>query len=363
MDTSKPVVLVTGSSGLIGFQLCKRLAGKYSVVGLDRDEPPESLEQVDSILLNLTSDESVKEALRTVRGKHGNRLASVIHLAAYYNFTGEPSSKYEEVTVQGTRRLIQGLRSFEVEQFAFSSTMLVHAPCEPGQKINEDWPLEPKWDYPESKVETEKLIHAERNSICAAILRIAGVYDDDGHSIPIANQIQRIYERRLTSSVYPGDTSRGQSFIHLEDLLTAFLLLIERRNQLPAESVMLLGESETLSYDFLQRELGRLIHGEEWVTRQIPKTIAKTGAWVQDKIPGLEDPFIKPWMIDLADDHYELDISRARTLLKWEPMHSLENTLPKMTDALKADPVGWYRKNKLKMSDSLKEKLTREKAA
>jgi hypothetical protein len=39
--------------------------------------------------------------------------------------------------------------------------MLVHAPCEPGQQIDEDWPVDPKWDYPQSKVRTEQLIRAE----------------------------------------------------------------------------------------------------------------------------------------------------------------------------------------------------------
>ena len=53
----------------------------------------------------------------------------------------------------------------------------------------------------------------------------------------------------------------------------------------------------------------------DWETAQIPKAVAKGGAWVQDRIPGIEDPFIKPWMIDLADDHYALDIPRARALL------------------------------------------------
>src|SRR5438105_15324928 len=52
-------------------------------------------------------------------------------------------------------------------------------------------------------------------------------------------------------------------------------------------------------------------------------------------------------MIDIADDHYALDITRARTLLGWEPRHSLRETLPTMIAALKADPVGWYRANKL----------------
>ena len=48
--------------------------------------------------------------------------------------------------------------------------------------------------------------------------RIAGVYDDQCHSIPLANQMQRIFERTLTSRVFPGDVSRGQAFLHLDDL-------------------------------------------------------------------------------------------------------------------------------------------------
>ncbi|MGT4071569.1 UNVERIFIED_CONTAM: hypothetical protein I5919_22595, partial [Aeromonas hydrophila] len=60
-----------------------------------------------------------------------------------------------------------------------------------------------------------------------------------------------------------------------------------------------------------------------------------------------EEPFIKPWMVDFADDHYELDIGRARKLLGWEPRFSLRGSLPTIIDNLKADPAGWYRENKL----------------
>ena len=94
---------------------------------------------------------------------------------------------------------------------------------------------------------------------------------------------------------------------------------MEKRHELPPDTTLLIGEPETLSYDDLQRAFARLIHGEEWETRQIPKAIAKTGAWVLDNMPLVEEPFIKPWMVDLADDHYALDISRARKTLGWEP--------------------------------------------
>jgi nucleoside-diphosphate-sugar epimerase len=226
MSAQKDVVIVTGSSGLIGSAVTKRFVEHFDTVGFDQQGPGDSSSVSEYIYVDVTSDESVEHGLRDVRERHGASLSSVIHLAAFYDFSGELSPKYEEITVRGTERLLKGLKSFQVEQFVFSSTMLVY-----------------------------------------------------------------------------------------------------------------LGEPETLSYDELQREFGRLIHGEEWTTRQIPKAVAKTGAWLEDELPGVSEPFIKPWMIDLADDHYALDISRAMRLLNWVPHRSLRGTLPRMVEALKADPL------------------------
>jgi len=50
-------------------------------------------------------------------------------------------------------------------------------------------------------------------------------------------------------------------------------------------------------------------------------------------------------MIDYADDHYEMNVDRAKKALGWEPKHSIETTLPKMIDALKQDPAKWYQGN------------------
>ena len=354
MEPEKQVILVTGASGRIGTAAITRLAGRFSVDGFDRAGPPLPPPITEHIIdADLTSDGSVRQALETVRQKHGTRIASVIHLAAYYDFAGEPSPLYENLTVRGTERLLRGLRDFEVEQFLFSSTMLVHRPTEPGRPFNEDWPLEPKWDYPRSKVETEALLRAERGSTPVVLLRIAGVYDDGCHSIPLAHQMQRIYERQITSRVFPGDLSHGQSYVHMEDLVDALGLAIDRRAELPPETALLIGEAEALSYDELQRTFARLLHGPEtdWETYRVPKALAKTGAWLQDlplveQLTG-EEAFIKPWMIDLADDHYELNLTRARQLLGWNPRRSLRETLPRMAAALLTDPARWFQENDL----------------
>jgi nucleoside-diphosphate-sugar epimerase len=347
MAVERETVVITGSSGLIGAAVADRLQERCHVVGFDRPGAPHPPAHIECIDFDVTSDQSVRDGLRQVRERHGSRIASVIHLAAYYDFSGAPSDKYDTITVRGTERLLRELQGFEVGQFVFSSTMLAHAPCEPGQTIDEDWPLDPKWAYPESKVRTEGVIRAGRGDIPTVVLRMAGVYDDRCHSIPLAHQMQRIYERTLTSHFYPADLDRGQAFIHLNDLVEVFSRLVGRRTSLPIETVLLIGEPETLSYGELQHTFGRLIHGTEWKTYRIPGAVAKVGAWIQDHMPFGPEPFIKPWMIDRAGDHYELDISRARTLLGWEPRTSLRGTLPVMVDELKRDPAAWYSANKL----------------
>ncbi len=348
MRTGNDVVIVTGSSGLIGSAAVRRLAQDATLVGFDRAGDAQPPIQAECICVDVTSEESVRAGFARVRYAYGGRIASVIHLAAYYDFSGEPRPKYQEVTVRGTGRLLHALRDFQVEQLIFSSTMLVHAPSARGRPITEESPLEPKWDYPRSKVETERLIRAERGEISAVLLRIAGVYDDRCHSIPIAHQIQRIYERQLTSHVFPGDPGRGrQSFVHLDDVIDSFALLVRRRAELPPELPLLIGEPEAMSYGELQYAIGCLVHGEEWATREVPVRLAEIGAWVEDKLPAGRDSFIKPWMVALADDDFELDISRARALLGWEPRHRLRDVLPKMVEYLKADPVRWYRENRL----------------
>src|SRR5690606_7836829 len=94
-------------------------------------------------------------------------------------------------------------------------------------------------------------------------------------SIPLREQMQRIADRSITSRVFPGDVTRGQSFLHLDDLLDALRRVVERRASLPPEHVVLLGEPQTYSYDQLQRTFARCLHGsQDWPTQEIPKEIA-----------------------------------------------------------------------------------------
>ena len=351
----KPLVLITGISGLIGSRISKKLSTDYRIVGLDIVEP--SPADADFLKTDLTDDESVQQALARIRGKYSPEVASVIHLAAYYDFSGEPSPLYDELTVEGTRRLIRELKgqNFNVEQFVFSSSLLVMKPDEEGRRISELSETRAEWAYPESKLKAEKVIREERGDIPVVILRIAGVYDDECHSLPVSQQIARIYEKQLESYVFPGDASHGQALVHLDDLASCFCSAVERRRELEPESLFLIAEPDVMSYRDLQERLGELIHGKEWPTIPIPKAVAKAGAWVQEKLAESDEdkPFIKPWMVDLADDHYAAMIAHARAKLDWEPAHRLRDTLPAMIDFLKENPRKFYEENGLPISEKV----------
>lgn len=361
----KPLVVITGSSGLIGGRLAEALSGDHRIVGLDNDPPEVGSTDLDWIECDMTDDQSVASALQRVHNEFGDCVASLIHLAAYYDFSGEPSPLYREVTVEGTRRLLReakrlmtrGSHPLRVQQLIFSSSLLLMKPSEDGQPLTASSSVEAEWDYPQSKLAAEKVIEQERNGIPTVILRVAGVYDEDGHSLPIAQQISRIYEKQLESYFFPGDKTHGQSFIHLDDLAKCVQQAIQRRQELAPYEVLLIGEEDVMSYEELQDEIGKLIHDKEWPAIRIPKAAAKAGAWMKDKLAGSDEdgPFIKPWMIDLADQNYPVNIQRARRELDWEPRHTLRETLPEIIRRLEQDPRGWYEKNGLPVPEKVED--------
>jgi NAD(P)-dependent dehydrogenase (short-subunit alcohol dehydrogenase family) len=100
----KSTILITGTSGRIGYPLARRLAQSFNVVGFDRRAPSHPPPSAECLYVDLTIDESLQRGLHAIRELHGNRLACVIHLAAYYDFSGAPSPLYDRITVGGTER-------------------------------------------------------------------------------------------------------------------------------------------------------------------------------------------------------------------------------------------------------------------
>lgn len=341
-------VLVTGAAGLLGRRICRRLAERHRVFALDVADPDEPIDGVEYVRCDLTDDASVRETAVRVRDDGVSTVTSSVHLAAHYDFSGAESELYDTLTVQGTRRMLHAfddVDGIDVAQFVFASSALAMRPAIEGFLIDEASPERAEWPYPQSKLDAERVLRAEHGELPVVVLRIAGCYDETCHSIPIAQQIRRIHEKQFKSVFFPGNAGHGQSFVHVDDVADCFGRVVDRSGELGGYELFVVGEPTWLSYREIQDVIGERLHGRDWPTLRIPGAVAKAGAWVESKFS--DDEFIKPWMIDLADAHYPLDISRARRVLDWEPVHRLPDTLPTMCDALLEDPEAWYREHGL----------------
>ncbi len=76
----KEIVVVSGSSGLRGSALIKKLAGKYQIIGLDNAGYPYPPPEAACVTIDITSDEDVKKVFDDIRAKRVNRIVSFVHL-------------------------------------------------------------------------------------------------------------------------------------------------------------------------------------------------------------------------------------------------------------------------------------------
>ena len=349
---TRPVVLITGAAGKLGQSLANALQRDFRIAGLDRSSRDSGQPgEFPIFAADFSSAPAIELALHRFKYQFGERIASVLHLVAYYDFSNDDNPLYRSVNIEGTRHLLRALQAFKVEQFVYASSMLVHAPCRPGERIDETQPIAPSWAYPKSKALAEAVVREEHNNIPYLNLRLAGIYDEQTMVPTLARQMARIYERDFQSYFYSGSPLVGQAMLHRLDMNDAFCLAIEKRHTLPHALDLLIGEDYAMGFDEVQDDLGKLIHGEQdWPTLVVSKPVAAAGAWalaklepaIPDEIDRGEVPFVKPFMVALADDHYALDTRKARQILGWEAQHRLKDELPAMVQAMKHKPVAWY---------------------
>lgn len=352
MVLAKEVIVISGCSGRTGWRVAHKFADpRFLVVGLDIVMPKISTTNFEFIACDITSEQQVSAAMQMIRKKYGERVASVVHLASNFSANFGNWQLDDNVTVKGTENLINAALTFQTEQFLFVSSLYVYVPCEPGQKINEHWPVGPTWEFPRAKLLAEEILQKNHDKIPLVILRRGCTYDTLCHSMPLSHQIQRIYERQSSAFFFPGNLTHGTPFVHLDDVADAIWLAVQRRFGLPKETVMIVSEPETVSYGELQKVIGLLCYGEECKTWTIPKWLAKFVIRASNKLPFGSKIDIKEWMIDQADHNYSCDISLIQDKLGWAPKHTFRQTLPKMIAALKENPLTWYRENNLNIPE------------
>lgn len=328
MGNNNSPVIITGSNGLIGTRLVETLAKKYPIIAFDNKPAEIPVENVKYVRFDMTKDAAVQRALSNVWEVFGNELTSVVHLAAHHDFSSQPNAQHHDTNIEGTRHLLKLLTDFQVKQFIYP--------------IN--WPSNLSEMQP-----AEKMVKTTLPSVPKVLLRIASVYDEWCHCNSVAQQIRQIYENSISSHLYPGDKSRGQPFVHLDDIVYCIHKTIDKADKLAKFETFLISEPEILSYEKLQNTISNYLCGNSWTTIEIPKALAKAGTKLEHILtenPDDSDPtFIPPWTIDLGDNHYPVEIKKANRRLEWMPRYRIASMLRVILLKLKQDPKLWYEKN------------------
>jgi dTDP-glucose 4,6-dehydratase len=300
-------IVVTGAAGFIGSHLCETLLARgHSIVGLDN---------------LLTGDIANIAHLRSLDFtfiKHDvTRHISVDGPVDFVLHWASPASPidYLELPIQtlkvgslGTHNAL-GLAMAKKAGFMLASTSEVYGdPLEHPQKESY-WgnvnPIGPRGVYDEAKrfAEAITLAYHRYHGVNTKIVRIFNTYGPrmrlrDGRAVP-AFMSQALRNEDVT--VF-GDGSQTRSFCYVSDLVDGLLRLMEADTNEPVN----IGNPHEVTIEEIARTIIRLI--------------GSTSRIVYHPLP-VDDP-----------KQRRPDITRARTLLKWEPKVGLEEGLLKTVD-------------------------------
>uniref|UniRef100_UPI00117CFA54 NAD-dependent epimerase/dehydratase family protein n=1 Tax=Streptomyces africanus TaxID=231024 RepID=UPI00117CFA54 len=157
-------VLVTGGSGFLGLEICRRLNARGDVTSSLNRRPSSALQRlgVHQHLGDLADADAVS---RAVAG-----CDAVIHNAALAGVSGPPRP-YWATNVVGTRHVIEQCRAHDVHTLLYTSTASVV--FRPGglEGVTESLPIAPRHlaAYPATKARAEALVLAAHGPELATV--------------------------------------------------------------------------------------------------------------------------------------------------------------------------------------------------
>jgi CDP-glucose 4,6-dehydratase len=308
---------VTGGTGLVGSWLVQRLtAAGASVVCLVRDWVPQSelvrSSGIDKVTV-VRGDIGDRELLERVLGEY--EIDTVIHLAAQTIVTianRNPISTFES-NIAGTWNLLEACRrSPRIKQVVIASSDKAygdqdHLPYDENTALQGQHP----YDVSKSAADLIAKTYAVSYSLPVTITRCGNFF---GGGDLNWNRIVPGTIRSVVRNQRPVIRSDGQyvrDYFYVEDGAAAYMLLAEALAQNPA----LRGEAFNFSY-------GRPMTVIE-ITRQI---LAQMGSDLEPLVCNETSNEIREQFLDAA---------KARRILGWEPLFSLEAGLKKT--------IQWYR--------------------
>ncbi len=299
-------VLVTGGAGFVGHHLVRRLLKMNCRVHVLDDLSTGRRENVPEDAVFFEGDiRDLRDSAEAIQG-----CEAVFHLAARVELQRSVEDPVDcfSVNVDGTARIIEQALRYEVGRFVFTSSCAVY-PLNSAEPLSEDMATIGDTPYALSKRAGEQILHifGRLRGLCGCSLRCFNIYGPgqrlDG---PYAAVIPKFISKAMRGEplALNGGGTQTRDFIHVEDVVEAFLLAASQRD----DGVFNTGTGRATSV----RDLAVLIQQIE----------GKSSLVAKPALPG-----------DAASS--QANIGRIQKTFGFEPKQRLESAIPQLYNVMR----------------------------
>ena len=350
--SERPRIVLTGAAGFLGRRLLRRLRSTHHVIAIDRqpraDPDFSDHPNVEWHPIDLADPGAVEETFDAIG--RGGGAEYLVHLAAWYDFTGQAHPEYERTNVEGTRLVLERAEGLGLRLLVFASSVAACGFSSPGRPITEDTPPHGEHVYAATKRKGEEMLRERARRLRSCIVRFAALYSDWSEYPPLHAFLETWLSSRWNARILGGAGASAVPFLHVRDAASFVLRALERADDLEPAGVLLASPDGAVTHRELFEAATSYRFGAPRAPLMVPKALARVGMWGRDlagRVRG-ERPFEQPWMADYIDTRMEVDASRTRRRLGWAPRARLEilNRIPFIVENRETDPMEWYRRNR-----------------
>jgi len=264
LKKNKKTFLVTGGTGFIGSNICKLLIKKnYKVIIFDNNfrGSEKKIKQIKSKVNFIKGDIRNKELL----SKSMKNVDAVIHLA-YVNGTKHFYSKpvmILDIAIKGIFNVIEGCIENNIKELYLASSSEVYqtphkVPTDESESLKIPDIFNPRYSYGGGKILTELMgIHYGKKFFKKLVIfRPHNVYGSNmGNEHVVPEFINRFKSLKNKIFKIQGTGNEVRSFIHIEDFIQAFNLILNKGKHL---NIYNIGTSEKVKIKELAYKLSKI---------------------------------------------------------------------------------------------------------
>src|SRR3989344_156988 len=228
-------VLVTGGAGFVGSHLVEALVERgYDVSVIDSLKHGGKRKNVHKDARLFVADVTDHKAVRRILSQI--RPEAIFHLAGQINVRRSIDNPLydHQVNTWATINLAETAKDYSLRTFIYASTGGVMYGDEAPRPTDETFPALPTIPYCISKLSAENYLRffSETHGIRFVALRPSNIYGPGQNPHGEAGVIAIFLEKMLRgdSPIIYGDGEQSRDFVYVEDVVCAFILVLERQS-------------------------------------------------------------------------------------------------------------------------------------